>query len=160
MRTFFADETGRTRTVWRFIIFGMGYLAVQTLLGMVVLVGLVAYLAVTKTDFESFFGSGKFLDSDWQVALEIILALPLTLGDLGLVLFCRRQLDRRSTRSLGFVRPGRKLTESVWGGLLLGALPIVYSAGALLITGGLVWEGVSWSWQTILLVPTLVFMAF
>jgi membrane protease YdiL (CAAX protease family) len=156
----FVDETGRTRTVWRFIIFGMGYLAVQTVLGIVVVVGLFGYLAATKTDFEAFFRSGKFLDSDWQVALQIILALPLTLGDLGLVLFCRKQLDRRSARSFGFVRPGRKLTDSVWGGLLLGALPIVYSAGALLITGALVWKGISWSWQTVLLVPTLVVMAF
>src|SRR5205085_5768930 len=78
----------------------------------------------------------------------------------GFVWLCRRFLDRRSLASLGLVRPGRAFFESVTGGLILGALPIVMTIGILLAVGGLAWDGISWSLQTVLLVPALVVMAF
>ncbi|MGE5190894.1 MAG: lysostaphin resistance A-like protein [Deltaproteobacteria bacterium] len=159
MESLFVDDTGRLRTAWRFAIFGAGFLAIQIALGIVSVIGIAVYLAATGTPADSLTSGLRRVD-DWQVPLQIVATLPMTMCDLGLVLICRRFLDQRSIRSVGFVRPGRSFTESVAGGLLLGLLPVALVIGVLLAMGGLVWEAVSASTQTALLVPTFVVAAF
>jgi membrane protease YdiL (CAAX protease family) len=159
MASFFLDETGRLRTVWRFAIFGTGFLAIQIGIGIVSAIGVLIYLVATGTSLNSFASNLQVLE-EWLMPLQMIAAIPMTLCNLGLVLLCRRFLDRRSIWSVGLVRPGRSITESVEGGLLVGSVPVVLVIGTLLATGGFVWEGVSASVQTALLIPILVFMAF
>jgi hypothetical protein len=124
-----------------------------------VAIGLVIYLAAKKFPLDALLRDPQFLN-DWQMPLQIAAAIPMTLCDLGLVLLCRRFLDRRSGWSLGLGRPGRSLTDSVPGGFLIGFIPMVFVIGTLLFVGGLDWHGVSGSVQTALLVPTLMCMAF
>ncbi len=159
MESLFLDGSGRLRTVWRFIIFGAGFLVIQLAVGLLGLLGLGIYFSAQGKNTNEFVGILQRSD-DWQVTLQIIAAVPMTACDLGLVLFCRRFLDRRSVWSVGLVRPGRSLTESVPGGLLFGAFPITVVIVMLLIMGGYNWTGVSGSLQTALLVPAFVVMAF
>lgn len=104
-------------------------------------------------EFQAFF-------EERQMAMVMLAALPMTAADFGLIWLFRRFLDRHSLASLGFVRPGSALWNSVWGGLLFGALPIILVIGILLAVGGFEWEGVSASAWTGLLVPVLFVMAF
>jgi membrane protease YdiL (CAAX protease family) len=159
MAAFFFDQSGRLRTVWRFTIFGFGFLIVQLGLGIVLGIGLVVFLLATGKSLNSLDITPQSIEAH-TVTLQIITALPVTLCSLGLVWLCRRYLDRRTLGSLGLVRPGHALSESVAGGLALGSLPIVFAIVILLAVGGLAWDGVSASLQTVLLVPTFVVMAF
>jgi membrane protease YdiL (CAAX protease family) len=159
MASFFLDETRRMRAAWRFAIFGCGFLAIQIVVGILVLIGLVVYLAAKGTSLETL-TRNPFVLEEWQVPLQIIASAPLTACTFGLVWICRRFLDQRSLSSLGLCRPGRSLTESVEGGFLTGSIPVAAVIVFLLGKGCLAWEGVSASAQTALLVPTFAVMAF
>jgi membrane protease YdiL (CAAX protease family) len=159
MASFFLDETGRLRTFWRFAIFGAGFFTIQIGVGIMASIAVLVYLVATGTPLNSFANNFQVLN-DWLVPLQMIAAIPMTFCSLTLVLLCRRFLDRRSVWSVGLSRPGRSLTDSVAGGLLFGAVPVVLAIGIVLATGGFVWEGISASAQTALLVPVLVIMAF
>jgi hypothetical protein len=89
MASFFLDETRRLRTVWRFAIFGFGFLAVQIGLGIVLGIGLLIYLVMTDTSLNSFVGNPRLIE-DWQLPLQMIAAIPMTLCTVVLVLLCRR----------------------------------------------------------------------
>lgn len=156
---FFCDQSGRLRTVWRFLIFGFGFLVVQIGVNIALLIGIVVFLLATGKSLNSLDISPQSVEA-YAVTLQIIATLPMTLSALGLVWLCRRFLDRRSFGSLGLVWPGRAPFESVAGGLALGTLPIFFAIVILLISGGLAWDGVSASYQTALLVPTFIVMAF
>jgi membrane protease YdiL (CAAX protease family) len=159
MASFFLDDTRRTRTVWRFAIFGCGFLAIQIVVGILMVVGLVVYLAATGTSLDALTRNPRMFE-DWQIPLQIIASVPLTAATFGLVWICRKHLDRRSLSSLGLHKPGRSFTESVEGGFLTGSIPVVAVIVILLGRGGLAWEGVAGSLQTALLVPTFAVMAF
>ena len=159
MASFFLDDTRRMRTAWRFAIFGCGFLAIQIVVGILVVVGLVVYLAAKGSSPDALIKNPRVLD-EWQVPLQIIASAPLTAGTFGFVWICRKYLDRRSLSSLGLHKPGSSHSQSVTGGFLAGSIPIVAVIGFLLGKGCLVWEGVSGSLQTALLVPTFVVMAF
>ena len=141
------------------MIFGFGFLFVQLGLGIVLALGLVVFLLATGKSLNSLNISPQSIE-EYTVTLQVITALPVTLCTFGLVWLCRRYLDCRSLSSLGLVRPGRALSESVVGGLALGTLPIVLAIVIMLAVGGLAWDGVSASLQSALLIPTFVVMAF
>ena len=159
MKSFFLDETRRLRTAWRLAIFGSGFVMVQLGIGIASVICLAIYLAATGSSLNSLAKDPRFLD-EWILPLSMLTAVPMTLCDLGLVLLCRRFLDRRSVWSLGLVRPGRSLTNSLAGGLVFGSFPVVMVILTLLAAGGVTWQGVSPSAQTALLVPVLLVMAF
>jgi membrane protease YdiL (CAAX protease family) len=159
MASFFLDDTRRMRTVWRFAIFGCGFFAIQIVVGILLVVGLVVYLAATGTSLDGLTRNPRVLE-EWQIPLQIIATAPLTAATFGLVWICRKYFDRRSVSSLGLQHPGRSLSESVAGGFLAGSLPVIAVIVFLLGKGWLVWEGVSGSAQTALLVPTFAVMAF
>lgn len=159
MSAFFLDETGRLRTVWRFGLFGIGFVIVQVVATIAVALGFLGYLAISGQPVDSLFTNPRGIEQ-WTVPLQIAGSLPITLGCLGLVLVCRRYLDRRSIRSLGLTRPGRNFTTSIAGGFVIGSVPVIIAIGIALVAGGFVWLGVSASVQTALLIPTLILMAF
>jgi len=159
MEAFFLDPTGRLRTFWRFGIFGFGFLAVQIAVGLVAGLAFVGYLIATDTPLNSVLGNPKLLEK-WQIPIQMIAAIPMTLATLGLVLVCRRYLDRRSVWSLGLARPGRTPIESPALGLVFGIVPVVVVILAVLAAGGFTWQGIASSWQTVLLIPTFIVMAF
>src|SRR5262249_59886397 len=49
MASFFLDDARRMRTAWRFAIFGCGFLAIQIVVGILMVVGLGVYLAASGT---------------------------------------------------------------------------------------------------------------
>jgi membrane protease YdiL (CAAX protease family) len=159
MAAFFCDQSGRLRTVWRFLIFGFGFLVVQIGVGVALGIGLVVFLLATGKTLNSLDISPQSIEA-YSVPLQIIAALPIMLSTFGFVWLCRRFLDRRSLSSLGLVRPGPAPSESVAGGLALGTFPVVFAIVVLLVSGGLAWDGVSASLQTALLVPAFIVMAF
>jgi membrane protease YdiL (CAAX protease family) len=163
MNWFFLDETQRLRTLWRFVSFGFGFLAVQIGISLVLAVGFVIYLVATGNTPKFSLTDPRSIETwmeEWTVTLQIIAAVPITLGTFGLVVVWRRYLDRRSVWSLGLGRPEDGFASSLVGGFLLGFAPIVFVIGILLVVGVLKWDGVSASLQTALLVPTFVVMAF
>jgi uncharacterized protein len=153
---FFLDPTGRLRTVWRFLIFGFGFLFVQIVLAIPLAIGFVVYLIATGKSLNIV----DITNQSYMVPLQIVAALPMTAGCFGLVWLCRRYLDRRSLTSLGLGWPGKGPTESVAGGLLLGTFPILLVICIVIAAGGLTWDGISASTQTALLIPTFIVMAF
>jgi membrane protease YdiL (CAAX protease family) len=159
MASFFLDKSGRLRTAWRFAVFLLGFLLVQLGVGLMLVIGVLVFLFAAGKQLSSLNLNPDSIEA-YTVTLQIIAALPMALGSFGFVWACRRFLDRRSIWSLGLVRPGRGLTESVPGGLLLGTVPMLLAICVLLAAGGLAWDGVSASLQTALLVPTFVVMAF
>ncbi|MBS0263546.1 MAG: hypothetical protein JSS02_16515, partial [Planctomycetes bacterium] len=159
MATFFLDPSGRLRTVWRFLIFGIGFLLVQIAVGVGIVAVVLVYTLALGKPFEGLSGAANAL-GDGSLAIQILAAGPMTAASFGLVWVCRRFLDRRPLKTLGFVRPGPNFFESVVGGLVLGTLPLVFCAGLLLVTGHYTFQGVSVSLQTALLVPTFIVMAF
>jgi hypothetical protein len=159
MTWLFLDETRRLRTCWRFVLFGFGFLFVQIVVSLVVGVGFVVYLIATGDSPNGLLVDPKLLEK-WTIPLQIIAAVPMTLGTLGCVLICRRYLDRRSIWSLGLGRPKRGFATCLTVGFMAGFGPVVFVIGLLLLVGGLKWTGFSGSLQTVLLIPTFVVMAF
>jgi membrane protease YdiL (CAAX protease family) len=158
----FFDATHRLRTVWRFVIFGAGFVGAQMITSVLVLIGWIAYLWATGSMPRN--GDPTQLlaqvEGDWMVPLQIAAAVPYTVLITVWTLFCRRQIDRRSIRSMGLSRPSGRPTESVFGGLLFGLLPLSAAALSVLALNGFEFKGTSASAQTAWLVPTLLLMAF
>jgi membrane protease YdiL (CAAX protease family) len=157
--SFFLDETRRLRTVWRFAIFGCGFIVVQVAVGIAVAAGLAIYLVAMGASLDALMRDTRARDP-WIMQLTMISSAPTMLADLGLVLLCRRFLDRRGVWSVGLAKPSGSLVGTVAVGFLIGSVPVVITTGILLAVGGLAWQGVSASIQTALLVPAMVFMAF
>jgi membrane protease YdiL (CAAX protease family) len=165
--SFFLDESRRLRTAWRLMIFGAANVAVVVAMNVVIGLGMVGYLATTgrlralatspqaeaRAEMEA-------LVEEWTLPLSIALALPLAGISLALAALCRKYLDRRSIKSLGFERPRRGLLLSIVAGCAVGAAPIVLIAGALWLAGGFQFTGVDLAPLTLLVVPALVCMAF
>ncbi len=161
--TIFLDESRRLRTVWRFLIFGTSFMALQIGVGMVVSVILLVGLIVSGnleqlSDPQQLEQVLAGVIEEWTPLLMAIVALPLTAMTFGLLFVCRRYLDRRSIASVGFVRRG--LGGSVLAGCLTGLTPIAIAAGILAVTGGMRFGGFGFSIMAIVMIPTLVAMAF
>src|SRR5262245_61573399 len=62
MASLFTDDSRRLRTTWRFAIFGCGFLAIQIVVGILVVVGLVIYMAATGTSLDALARNPRMLD--------------------------------------------------------------------------------------------------
>ena len=78
----------------------------------------------------------------------------------GLVIVCRKYLDRRSVASIGLSLPSRR--ESGWliVAFLVGAAPILIATLCLWALGEFEFGGWSGSIMTAIMIPTLLLMAF
>lgn len=155
---FFLDETQRLRTVWRFLIFGAGFVIINVAIGVVGGIAAGIWLMVTQGP-EAF---QQFDAIEEQIALYTphimaVACLPTTAAMLAWVIICRKYLDRRSIASMGFVRLTRR---SLIVGFIAGVLPIVAAGGAVAAAGGFRMTGVGFSVIAGVLVPTLILMAF
>ncbi len=157
----FLDPSRRMRTVWRFLIFGVGFVVVNVVVSMIVGIGLVVYVAIFQGP-ESLRDPVSIQEqmNQYMPVLMAMASVPMTLTLLGWVVICRKYLDQRSIASMGFVRPERRPSASVTVGLLAGLLPIAAAAGAVFVAGGFRLSGFGFSVPAGLLVPTLVLMAF
>lgn len=155
------DEPRRLRTLWRFLIFGLGYLFVQMLLAVGFAVVWIAWLFITgETDLLTNPSATSARISGSELTLQAILSTPLAGLTLGLCLLCRRYLDRRPALSMGLVRPARGLTTGVFSGFLFGVAPIALASFALCLTGGFRFEGFAVPMQALYMAPAFVFLAF
>ncbi len=155
---FFLDETQRLRTVWRFLIFGAGFVIINLAIGVVGGIAAGIWLIVTQGPeaFQQLDSLEKQIEQ-YTPHIMAVAALPTTAVMLAWVIICRKYLDRRSIASMGFVR----LTwRSVILGLIVGLLPIVAAAGAVAAAGGFTMTGAGFSVIAGVLVPTLILMAF
>lgn len=155
---FFLDETQRLRTVWRFLIFGAGFVIINVAVGVVggIAAGIMLIVTQGPEAFEQLDGLEKQIEQ-YTPHIMAVAALPTTAALLALVIICRKYLDWRSVASMGFVR----LTwRSVILGLVIGLLPIVAAAGAVAAAGGFTVAGTGFSVIAGVLVPTLILMAF
>lgn len=157
----FLDRTRRLRTVWRFLIFGVGFVIVELVVGILTGIALAVYLLATGDSLELFHPDNiDALLSDWVVPITLISALPNTALLLGLVVFCRKLLDRRSVASMGMGRPKRGYRASMWVGFAAGAAPIAAAVLVLWACGGYRLVGFSCSPLTLLMAAALILMAF
>lgn len=156
-----ADEPRRLRTVWRFLIFGFGYIVLQMILGVVAaLLGILWLIADgTPSDLGNAHAVAEQVDA-WMVPLTAMVSLPLAGMTLGLCLLCRRFLDRRPAMSMGLVRPARGWTTGILPGFLFGIAPITLAAAGLCAIGGFRFEGFALPVQALYMAPALVFLAF
>jgi hypothetical protein len=127
--------------------------------GLIALVGLALYAISSGAPIDSAEAVIRLFEES-QMTVQMVASVPMTAGVLGMVVLFRRYLDHQSIESLGFVRPGRSLGDSVAGGLLFGVGPIVLVIAIVIAAGGLRWTGVSASAQTLVLFPVLVALAF
>ncbi|MBL7040811.1 MAG: CPBP family intramembrane metalloprotease, partial [Pirellulaceae bacterium] len=156
--TFFLDESRRLRTVWRFLIFGAGFVIAQLAIGIVG--GIVGAVWLIVTQGPEAFNDLELVEAQleqYTPHIMVVASLPTTAVMLAWVIICRKYLDRRSVASMGIVRPGMR---SVIVGFLVGLLPIVAAGGVVAAAGGFSVTGIGFSTIAGFLVPTLILMAF
>lgn len=158
LRTAFLDPSGRLRTAWRFVIFGIGLLVMQITVGVAaVIVGLAILLATGGARTVE----GALLQmSGSQLLIFAIATLPATIANGVLVWLCRRFLDCRDVWSLGLRTPAGRGLASVWTGFALGSAPIALSVLVLVPLGQLQFIGPGGSLLTLVLVPMFLVAAF
>jgi len=141
---FLLDDERRLRTLYRLVIFALGFCLIQIVLMIVFGVGLGVYFAVcgVPDDFPT------WMERHEQV-LMIVTAFPFTLLAMVLVWVCRRFVDRRSMESAGFKFLSATDTMLLPGGLALGAgaiglgCAIAFAVGAYEIAPA---GSISWIW--------------
>jgi membrane protease YdiL (CAAX protease family) len=155
------DEPRRLRTIWRFLIFGAGFVVCQLVLGIgVAFVWLIWLLA-----------RGQLTGPLDPVKLEAMLyeslpaltaasALPSAAMSLGWCALCRRYLDRRRVATMGLVRLEHGLTKGILPGFLFGMTPIVLAALGLSAIGAYFFVGFSVPAQALYMAPAFVLLAF
>ena len=156
--TYFLDESRRLRTVWRFLIFGAGFVIAQLAIGLVV--GIVAVIWLIATQGPELFSDAELAKEQlepYTPHMVIAASLPTAVVMLAWVIICRKYLDRRSVASMGIIRPEMR---SVIIGFLVGVLPIAAAGGAVAAAGGLSMAGIGFSALAGFLVPALILMAF
>lgn len=162
----FLDAERRLRTVWRFLIYGIGFFVVTLLVQIVAAIGLVIYFIVArpmgdKGDFgQQLIEWIMGLQNEHTWVLMALLTPPTALGLFGLTALCRAFLDRRSLRSMGYQWPNWGPITSLAGGLVWGWAPIV---AAIAIPWGLGMyevERVSLPLTLVIMTPTLILAAY
>jgi membrane protease YdiL (CAAX protease family) len=155
------DEPQRLRTIWRFLIFGAGFVVCQLVLGIgVAAVWLVWLLA-----------RGQLAGPLDPVKLEAMLyeslpaltaasALPSAAMSLGWCALCRRYLDRRPVATMGLVRLEHGVTTGILPGFLFGMAPIALAALGLWGVGAYHFVGLSLPAQALYMAPAFVLLAF
>lgn len=156
----FLDGTGRLRTAWRFLIYLMGFVVVQIVVGVIIVVGFILFLAVgdgmaqlQDPDF------ADKLENEWMIPLQAIASPFIVAGVVLLSVVCRKYLDRRSISSMGLVRLRRPLL-TLLGGFLAGVIPIVATALVAMSQGGFRFNGFGFSAMAGIFIPALILMAF
>ncbi|MEO7650661.1 MAG: CPBP family intramembrane glutamic endopeptidase [Bryobacteraceae bacterium] len=162
----FLDQERRLRTVWRLLIYGIGFFGVMLIVQIGLAIGLVVYFLVanpggTKADFfQDLVNWIQSLEREQTWVLMSLATPPTALALYGVTLICRLFLDRRSARSIGYCWPERGLTKSIWGGLIWGALPILAAIAIPWALGMYSLERVSLPFTLVVMTPTLVIAAF
>jgi len=160
---FFLDTTNRLRTLWRLLIFGIGFIAIYIGLAIACVAGLIVYLrpqAAQRNADNARLSVQTFVeDNDSMLILSGVLIVATLPMFLGWVLGCRKLLDRRSIVSMGFVRP-RSSIFTLLLGLLAGALPIAITTAIVLALGGFEWHGTRWTSVVLWSIVPLVLAAF
>jgi membrane protease YdiL (CAAX protease family) len=160
----FLDQERRLRTVWRFIIYGIGFVAIAIFVQIVIAIGLVIYYLASR-------GQSGGLDerfADWMerfIEDEMWLLMAMATPPMTALLFaftclCRRFIDWRPIRSMGYVMPESRVTSAVWAGFLWGVAPILAAIGLPWLLGGFELERVGLPIQVWVMLPTLVMAAF
>ncbi len=156
--SFFLDETRRLRTVWRLLLFFFGFVTVQIIISLDIIVPVIIYFLATGGIASVAPGLRRF--AEHRQLLTCITAVPMGAGLFGLVWVWRRFLDRRSLSSLGLVKPEARWSASVWTGLATGMLPIDLAVAVLLALGLFEFGGGGASVFTAAMVPAFLIMAF
>jgi membrane protease YdiL (CAAX protease family) len=157
--TAFLDREGRLRLRWRVALFLCGFAGVQLVLGILAGLGLVAFVAATEGLSSKALESA--IDDPSALLSAQIVTAPMFLVAVGLlVALCRRFVDRRSVGSLGLGQPQGGWLATILYGTGLGSVPILMVVALLFGLGAVRLDGVTTSWQTWALVPTLLVMAF
>jgi len=146
------DQEYRPRMIWRFLIFGVGFILIQLACGIAAFVCLLGFYALLGEQFPL---------SRLTTQSVMVAASPwMAIFGFGLAVDCRLLVDRRSIRSMGFVWPARRLESSVVFGFLLGIIPILVVAAVIFALGGYDVKQTSVSWFTFVMIPCFVFAAF
>lgn len=162
----FLDSERRLRTVWRFVIYGIGFFVVTVIVQIVAAIGLVGYFIVARpTGSDGDFGQ-KLIE--WIVSLQnehtwVLMALltpPTALGLFGLTVLCRVFLDRRSISSMGYQWSKWGPATSLAGGLLWGLVPILAAIAIPWALGMYELEQVSLPLTLLIMPPTLIMAAY
>jgi len=152
------DQECRLHTIWRFCVFGVGFIFIELVGGIAALICLLVYYAAIGEQFPLERLTSQ--DASFHVVLMIAASPWLALFGFGLAVLCRLLLDRRSIASMGFVWPARRLSSSILIGFLLGLAPILIGAAAIFALGGYDLQDSAMTGLTLLLIPCLVLAAF
>jgi membrane protease YdiL (CAAX protease family) len=154
----FLDDSGRLRTVWRFAIFGAGFVGITFGVNIAVGIGYAIYLlSATRTLNPEQLAEQIHVHTP---QLAAIIALPLTVVLTGLAIACRRFLDRQPVASMGLVVPDRRSIRSLIAAFMLGMAPILLATLVLWGSGEFKFGGLQGTVMTAMMVPTLILMAF
>ncbi len=154
MKPFF-DTSGRLNTFWRFAIFLTGITGIYVADILALDAAFSLGRSIPNPAVQSFITS--FYMSPMILYLDIALRAA---ASTGLVLICRRYLDHRPLRSLGFVPPGGRPFSAIHTGFLLGFLPVIGVSLLLLAAGELLFVTARMSWDLLSMVPLLAVAAF
>jgi len=142
----------------RVLLFCPGMLLVQIL--MVVPVCLLLVL-LHLDDLPEAKAMATWFESDQiSLQLQMLCALPLAMGSLGLAALFRWGLDRRPVLGMGLGHPALGWGRALGLGFAVGAGPLCACVLALLALGGLATSPPQVTATTFLLVPVLMLMAF
>ncbi len=143
------DSTGRLRTVWRLLIYGLALVGVYLLTAVVVGTALAIFIPVER------------LEEPAAILLITGVGIPFHFTGVFLVTWlCRQALDRRGLRSLGIRKPGKTAERSPAVGFLVGAGAALIPLLVLVAVGALrPGPGRQFLWPLILVLLFLV-MAF
>ena len=154
-------DGNRMPLVFRLLIYGLLIIGVQIGVGIVAAVGCLIYF-ISNGSIDSLDNVNELeqlLQND-LVLVTALTALPLALLTMGVSYFCRRYLDRRNWKTMGFVGCQWTGVAGIPMGMFLGILPILLAAAFVWLAGGFTFERIDVSFLTIVMVPTLVLMAF
>jgi len=154
--TFFRDDTGRLRTVWRLAIAWSGLILIQIA---VAVAGLVVLFIVHLAGGREGASFAQTIATREQIVIYAAV-FPNAALLVGFLVLLRRYLDRRGVLTMGLVRPRPGWWTSPQAGLTLGLLLAGVPALALWATGVLAWDGLEASWEPLILIPVLGAAAF
>ena len=164
---FFGDGTGRLRTVWRFMVFGVGFFITELAAGICAGLVVVAYWFATgefqkagAPDSDAFMNNLQRLLKDSGGLVLCVGAIFNAPFSLALVMLLRRFIDRRPIWTMGFVWPARRWSANIPVGLCAGAVPILLSFGVVTALGGFELRGVRFSPAAIWYLVPLILAAF
>lgn len=148
----------RFALVWRGLLFGLGYLVLVSVAGLLTVSAILLYLVLQGRDANEVMD--LLVSQEAKFHLQLASAIP-TLLLLGLwVWACRRFFDRRPLLSLGLGPPAHGWVRTLLAGFGAGAGPIVATVGLLVLLSGLSWRQAQAGLLTWLLIPGLLIAAF